>query len=67
MPLLPVPSPLVNPGAPLQRIVTNDLGGACQGLQIAGSWFRGSEFLYVQSYFSVPPLCIALSNQIEGR
>jgi hypothetical protein len=47
MPLLPVPSPLVNPGAPLQRIVTNDLGGACQGLQIAGSWFRGSEFLYV--------------------
>jgi hypothetical protein len=42
-PLLPLPSPPVNPGAPLQRIVTNGLSEACQGLQIAGSWFRGFE------------------------
>jgi hypothetical protein len=59
VPLLPVPSPSVNPGAlswnclqfslgitlviPLRRIVTNGLGEACLELQIAGSLCRDSE------------------------
>lgn len=34
---------LINFASLLQRIVTDGLGEACQGLQIAGSWFRGSE------------------------
>ena len=44
MPLLPVPSPLVNLAGPLQRIVTDDLGEACQELQIAVTLNRGFEF-----------------------
>jgi hypothetical protein len=68
MPLLPLPSPPVNPGAPLRRIVTNGLGEACLGLQIAELFVnRDSESLYVQSYFSVPSLCIAHANRIGRR
>ena len=43
VPLLPLPLPPVNLGAPLRRIVTDGLGEACQDLQIAVILSRGFE------------------------